>query len=1122
MNLCEFEKSVEKKIGQGRERVIRYALDAAIFPDDVYIGFAKKIEQGIGAILTELERYPYTTRLVWARRFFEVAHGNDPWKSFKTLFLDERRQELNYNSLRQFASRLPWKPFDHLECFLEETWLVGGGKEEDEDNDANVTRGKTSNIWRFLSPLLRQCPDCPTDENILDIVRNYRDDISNAPVYFSKLIDAEDTTFFQSLCSLRTGRGVGWMSRISGLWQQHASRASATVDWRLFVNGKMRRIDLSIRNVYFPSDSRQHTINIRQENRVVWSRSMDTGQTSLSIPYSSLLNDNFSSQVDFAVFLNSTKVEKQPSPDETLINPTFVIFRMPLKYGERFLPIVGSKEHIDTRKLVVMTNRIQPPVIKLGDVSLTVCPWGNVDVSSTQSCSLYEVVIPPNSTSPAELSINGEKCCFIGHKPYISIADSLVDDHLLADDEDVRLIRGAEFDIEVHCVPDAQTIKWTGENINFSDTTASKCSVTLPRTGEISAIRCGCARVRVMGLPKEYGDWTPDHIATEFFQNGQERGTYSEISGVRFQRPLNRLCWWWEERYLLKMESLNKPKDFNDHAELRKYRLCLWNPPGRGHPLSFNNGSSIITLTSVDAECYGNIDLSEVVSPYLSVEDIGNHIDSVCLGNTEIANILRVPLRPTLSTKNGKPIVFFPNGFSAEKYSIIVCFESGIVSESIESVSCAGMTSGRIHQISVKHNQINGEGIWLILILAGQAITRLFEFIIKRVHIESELTVYTPDENILLPARLGCQPATDIANKIYACLDWMARQPIFERTVLFRETIRDREYLQYTSNVEFWVNYFKEKCCISDNENGVCELEHTLALMIKVGSNPFAVPKWLGNSLELIKDCMGWKTYKTVGHWDIVKKQLKRVCPPMLVQRAIEAGFPQCDETDYPSFGLIERLYRDTSGLFQIEVGFPLPLPDGRNFIVKRHGDIGFPDGNHNINMRLLEFVYGETKTVQIRKTDEPFRIGLKDKREKCFLDKYSHGESYDFHEINIPEDTFQKLSALFDQSLSQFEPDDGLRSTRYMFTLLAQHYDVDGSVSMRSLIYRVAVLSRLHAWLGRKSDGYPQNWCLADSSNYSLLSGGLRIVWNDETARKLFFKEVIHVDWMLAWFSYY
>ena len=75
-----------------------------------------------------------------------------------------------------------------------------------------------------------------------------------------------------------------------------------------------------------------------------------------------------------------------------------------------------------------------------------------------------------------------------------------------------------------------------------------------------------------------------------------------------------------------------------------------------------------------------------------------------------------------------------------------------------------------------------------------------------------------------------------------------------------------------------------------------------------------------------------------------------------------------------------------------------------------------------------------------------------------------------------------------------------------------------DSEQCNRQVIYQAAVVSRLHAWLGKEED-FPNGWPLCDSSYYQVVCDILSQIWEMPARRAMITKDMIPIEWFITWF---
>ena len=403
---------------------------------------------------------------------------------------------------------------------------------------------------------------------------------------------------------------------------------------------------------------------------------------------------------------------------------------------------------------------------------------------------------------------------------------------------------------------------------------------------------------------------------------------------------------------------------------------------------------------------------------------------------------------------------------------------------------------------------------------------------------------WCPPGNTGIAQRLDVEGGSIGANTARGILDWFALTPTqWQQYEVFARAIADRTLLQYSNRPEFWNDKFKTHCQIEtaqapqprgrrrQNIQQPAQLpapiEEILSQMLRAGFNWCAEPNWLGWAYDQIPNAMGWKKIGKKCKQQLWES-LRAMCPPMLVQKSIEQGYPVCD---LPDFGYIQPLLSPPSGMWCLlpidtnlhypTTGFPLSRP--HNTPCFKKDGIALTNGAR----REAIFSYHNNNDINLGNASVTFRLVLSTNRETEFVEFMLDGRNLQDNGL-ISETERELLHQMFLSALNAAVDVVGRREDRglyLMFDLAAQGFREWDDRSTRLVVFESAVLCRLHAWLGWQASPedaapqYPTEWPLNDPAKYDLVCRIVRNAWHDTATRDVLIKDLIPVEWMLAWF---
>lgn len=1125
---------------QPRQRMLRYALDAEILTEEAYKGFADFIAQQKDPVAA-LKNIPWFVRLYWTRAFFEYGNGCDIWKSFYKRFPD--RVRLSYRQLHQIARLLP-VPFSCRNDFLQECWLVGGGHYSD------LEAGNSSEIWKFLTPLIRRLPIevSTSNENVTQTVQDYAES-HEIPAYFSTLIQARDQSFLDSLRVMRADQGEGWLTRVAPLWQCRADRPAATAQWMLYKNGSLLRLDLVVDNIYVP-DGGNRSLTVKPSDQEI-SCSIATDRDMVFFTQDELWQAGVDIFSKMTIRLGNIKVDEVDWLG-TDNNPT--LFRFP--ESANWLPRVEAKSHIYARNLVVLW----PPGIKAAQAlqyngkEITVAILGSVQVAGGSPSRLAQLVTFDDLAGhePQPLIWQGQDLLHIGGKPYLEVESAGGGFRCLEHERAVVVFDGRA-QVSIRNLPPTMDLPaWICPAGMIADH-GTQITVTPNTMGTPVDITYGQARITILFLPQGALDgaaqgwsWTTCKDGpkiVQFARKGLEVGSLANENLIlRLTKPLTRILWWWEKGITGNIEFLTQSRDFDDYAKLIPYRLCLWVPDGQTASLIFNDQKV--------GEIRGPKLYTELVFQLLQgrlrfAEGIGDAaIDVLRINETDIANIMHQPNRPALTIHRGRPYIFFPtNGFDPAEYSVVCCYESGLVNDSVQTSSCQGYECEKLTRFHSVYEGQHGEGLYLLLVHDANPPTSLSGFAFGQYHVEDCMVWQAPDTTVMLRNRLAASLTIDQETSVRIMLDALGSSSnSLVRNGVFSQAVDERESLSYSNSPEFWENYFSEHCQLeapqqergsrgrgvrntAPSQGQSSPLEVTLGLMLRAGFNWCSETEWFpwahGKILSMLnQDRQRPRRQLT----DKEFKALKEICPAILAQLAIEAGFPneKCDQDKFPCPGLNMALLNPPQNTLSLRCSSSTIPIFSRGICLRGVGTHGIKLESFN-QIRKVDFQYHGHNNIEATDGRHPFEVTVEnDIRFIEFMTDEMQENSVPL--LNSAQQG--KLSQVYSVALNSASAVLGSRDDHglcYMFTLMEKGFkelsEQDQSQVNRLAIFQVAVLSRLHAWLGWDGTVYPQDWPLSTPESYNRVCAVVREAWARPACKNALIKDLIPVEWMLAWF---
>jgi hypothetical protein len=333
-------------------------------------------------------------------------------------------------------------------------------------------------------------------------------------------------------------------------------------------------------------------------------------------------------------------------------------------------------------------------------------------------------------------------------------------------------------------------------------------------------------------------------------------------------------------------------------------------------------------------------------------------------------------------------------------------------------------------------------------------------------------------------------------------------QSIFGR--FKNEAIFERSDLK----LNFWRNSFEREVTL---ENMDALLENTL----EFGFNWVAESDWPQKTLEIIRHRLKQNRQTwTKGR----KNDLKQICPPLMDLLEISRGYPLTRSKDI----LLSHLDRSLVNLQNpqvFSVSFVESDVDGyRNGIGWRKIDIKGIQLHGIPQPRRVDFNYHSAVTAMDPRGNMcrlKLLINNEDQTIHYLCDKMLTLDGSLLGEVDL-----ERINQIFDDAiLASYEITgrEEERSLAYLIRLCVRGFnklsECDGDQSNRAVIFKVAVLVRLHAWFRNQ---YPVNWPLdpeSQHSNYDFACALTHQIWKNHNSRDAFCSDVAGTEWLLAWF---
>jgi hypothetical protein len=961
------------------------------------------------------------------------------------------------------------------------------------------------------------------------------------PEYYQRLIADEEPAFLESLIALRTGHGQGWLSRIAPLWEQKNTEPSAIAGWKLYVNGNVRELRLVVDHIFTPNATNSVKVFLSQEKNHI-ERGLQGGARAAEFRVEEFQRRGFdlSRNIDVRI---STFRELVLG----LATDRPIFFRYPVGRRTGWMPAIEEGQHVFATGIVILW----PPSVEQGQrlqLGPSVIPpilLGRIKVpyNNPEQYLLAQTVELTALHEPQPLTWNDQTLLYIGPKPYLDVCE---DDLNCPKQPDWLFVLGSEARVSLRNHPAQEPMpRWQCVDGSFDggDVTVT---VRPAELGKPVRISCGKARTELVFIPPQALDnkvpdwrWQPCRDAANvarFAPNGLDLGTLSSPNQLclSLSRTLREIVWWWQIGIVGTPEGVNTCKDFDDHGALGPYQLCIWVPEGQTANILFN-GEQVRTLRGPIFDSF----LVRELLPHLDFARFQNDpkLDELVLHpghgpEARLADIMRVPNRPALVWCGDVPGVFFPDGTTPAQYSVARFFETGLEHDRLQVISCADSSPGRSKSLDNLHERQGAEGVWLLLVRGQHVAASLRQFLFQNCPVEDEMTLHEPATT--LQQRLGlAEGGGGNARQILELL--AAYTSSLSATPVFRQAINERAVLDFGAvpqQAAFWDAFFRTNCRL---DASCSPLEDTLGLMLKAGFNWCSEPQWFSKAYQsIVRMC---NLARNVNFKDITKTEkenLLAACPVLYAARFIAEGFP-CDlrppkPIDQRNDGMAKFLAflpaMGDGGRLRVRVP-GVQVPPNRNLQLRGNEGVachGFYHGGIQVHwqnkVQPLPAIGNEHVPLGVMVDGDwhsaVVTVGKDDAFAEYIVDRIC-GDKGKIDPCDLT-DVFQSALDLGHELIGPRED----RRLAHMLSLISDKLggwaQEDSEQCNRQVIYQAAVVSRLHAWLGKEED-FPDSWPLRDNSCYQGVCHILSQIWEIPARRAMLMRDLIQTEWFITWF---
>jgi len=302
-------------------------------------------------------------------------------------------------------------------------------------------------------------------------------------------------------------------------------------------------------------------------------------------------------------------------------------------------------------------------------------------------------------------------------------------------------------------------------------------------------------------------------------------------------------------------------------------------------------------------------------------------------------------------------------------------------------------------------------------------------------------------------------------------------------------------------------------------------MDRLLTLMLSLGVNWMAEARWLTSARAWIMEY-----YQEAGqHWtDRRNKRLRRSLPLISAMAVIAEGFPtEANHATPPP--LFDQELLQPRGLLLVSpgahdehlangVGFHGFVYDREHRIMRIHvcGGAAFTTAFQYHDQMTIHDAHGNPRRFRLQVNEDAIARAF-------FVDNMPGAiealalQPADHHRL---EEIFARTLTLSAGAIGSAED----RSLGHLFAICAEGFRElaaeDETQVNRLTIYQLAIINRLHAWLGwNGATAYPAGWPLSNPLDYDFICAIASQVWQSPACRKALSKDMVPIEWMLAWF---
>jgi hypothetical protein len=1137
-----------------RRRLLVYSLDQDFLTESE---FTDILESRLSK--EQVLEAPWAMAVFWGRLFYERGNGNNYRKIFEDCFGFEGVDVL----FERIQKTCKWFPQDsrllarNTYSFQAECWLTS-------------SEGETSNLWKSLPRLIRKASLGGSEEEIWQRLDEIEDQDLPPPLRW--LIKTRDSDFRKTLTWLSSG---GNKEPIGELISQNPihSKARTKDDFNACFGLRVARdnleIALKVSSIWFGEHDSGNTREfcISQGSKKLFYGPIGKGSPAIILGECSFVS-RFNVSMPVVIRLGNATRDSSDLLSLPWGGSSLLLFRQSDDSGfSRYIDCSHADQppHIQGRYfcLAGRPGVTAPPDLLYGDRPVTMTYLGGVKNADLVR-RIFQLDLQTLHDNVGDLCERGidRPIAFIGRKAFLSFSPSASPWQIPGGDETPVFVGCSQLTVKVNNFPQSD-VKISvrddlGRNIETLSDPGDAMACILPivdgaygKKWNLVAELAGSgdqAKASILLLPKVDANcvsWLADDAGVEsrYFtarNHGLEFGTISYPGGsTRVLRPIVNPQWAWSEGALGIQQDFCSCKEFLDHRAAASWWLDYALPIDGDWTLKFNDDaiSSASGRKSLGDLLEERLDLSEIANDISGIDSIRFVNRSGAMPEIAVAKILRLPLHPVVGLIDAVPHIYIPSNFQSWDWRLVLMQESNVLDDRLTCIPLDIFEVGRVHSINELPKWKFSEGAWLVLVKLGTpalSFETFTEFAALLPFIEiSTLCRVMPereDQTFLMLLNIwhgdGQGLGEEVKQKVRTRLDLLENWALRANgdhagKNLFARSRTQRHLLGHGSR-DALISFF-DNCILESLNQGADSFSSLLRLLLECGFNWVAEPDWVESLHGRVRRRLSPGSKFTTK----LKDAFERACP-------LAIAFQKVHQGEVRDIHLIHReLFPQ---MYQPDIGLSIACPRSAVKIFKdglswRGFDNGCICVNAGLGRREIKWPRDFRSAVRIRDTYGgywPIIIKVSNPVDTVshFADRLIGNSS-----LRLDEETRDRIRTLFN---------DGLRSAALLVgdaqtietdetqlgilfkachSGLEESADEEQGQDCRAVIFQVAVLSRLNAWMNYGNAHRP-GWSLDDPIHYDLVTQVISSIWDVPNDRGLLERDIALIEWLITWFK--